>query len=37
MNSSRAKAYRPSYQSMYYKQLAGPREDEPEDNPKQKL
>lgn len=36
MNGSRARSYRPSYQSAFYKQIAAPPEAETE-NPKQKL
>lgn len=37
MNSSRTSTYRPSYQSAFYKQLAAPREEDQEENPKHKL
>jgi hypothetical protein len=29
MNSSRARAYKPSYQSAFYQQISGPQEEEP--------
>lgn len=37
MNSSRARAYKPSYKSVFYKQLSGPHEEEGEETPKHKL